>query len=232
METSEVAIRLPGAAGAWRMYSAARTLLALVGLAVVLALALPVPREILLPQFALRTVPWEGEAGNVTTAGTIQPGAAPGALREQRAVSEFIAKRYRVAQDAISGFVATAYRAGSESKVDPLLILAVMAVESRYNPVAESAMGAKGLMQVIPKFHGEKLQEHGGENALLDPDINIQVGAQILRDYLRRFGETETALQMYAGAFDEPSSGYAFKVLAERARLEQLLKQIRRQPAA
>ena len=89
-------------------------------------------------------------------------------------------------------------------------------------------MGAKGLMQVIPKFHPEKLLEHGGEPALLDPEVNIQVGAQILREYLRRFGETETALQMYAGAFDEPTSGYAVKVLAEHARLEQMLKQLRR----
>jgi len=85
---------------------------------------------------------------------------------------------------------------------------------------------------VIPKFHGDKLLEHGGETALLDPQVNIRVGAQILREYLRRFGETETALQMYAGAFDEPSSAYAFKVLAERARLEQMLKQIRRAPSA
>src|SRR5258705_302581 len=108
------------------------------------------------------------------------------------------------------------------------LILSVMAVESRYNPVAESNMGAKGLMQVIPKFHADKLAGHGGESALLDPHVNIQVGAQILREYMRRFGETETALQMYAGAFDEPSSSYALKVLAERARLEQLLKQVKR----
>jgi soluble lytic murein transglycosylase-like protein len=96
-----------------------------------------------------------------------------------------------------------------------------MAIESRYNPVAESVLGAKGLMQVIPKFHLEKLADHGGEQALLDPEVNILVGTQILREYLRRFGETETALQMYAGAFDEPTSQYAFKVLAERARLEQ-----------
>ena len=78
----------------------------------------------------------------------------------------------------------------------------------------------------------DKLIEHGGESALLDPHVNIQVGAQILREYLRRFGETETALQMYAGAFDEPNSSYAFKVLAERARLEQMLKQLRRPASA
>ncbi|MEO8143016.1 MAG: lytic transglycosylase domain-containing protein [Betaproteobacteria bacterium] len=233
MDTTNVAERLPVLAGAWRLFSAARTALALVGLAVVLALGLPAPRDFLMRQLAFWTDAWDAQASSVTgmTAGVIQPGAESASLREQRAVTEFISKRYRVAQDAISGFVATAYRAGGESKVDPLLILAVMAVESRYNPVAESNMGAKGLMQVIPKFHGEKLIEHGGESALLDPQVNIQVGAQILREYLRRFGETETALQMYAGAFDEPSSTYAFKVLAERSRLEQMLKQLRRTAA-
>ena len=230
MQTSDVAEKLPGLAGALRLLSAARALLALVGLAVVLTAVLPEPREAALRQFAAWDEAWSGpqEAVAATVAdGTIQgqPGAA--AAREQAAVTEFIAKRYRVAQDATAGFVATAYRAGGEWKVDPLLILAVMAVESRYNPVAESNMGAKGLMQVIPKFHPEKLVEHGGESALLDPHVNIQVGAQILREYMRRFGETETALQMYAGAFDEPNSSYAFKVLAERARLEQLLKQLR-----
>ena len=227
MDTTNVAATLPGFAGAWRLFSAARTLFALVGLAVVLAADLPAPRDYLLRQLAVWTDAWEAQAGN-TTVGTIQPGFESASAREQRAVTEFISKRYRVAQDAIAGFVAIAYRAGNERKVDPLLILAVMAIESRYNPVAESNMGAKGLMQVIPKFHPEKLTEHGGEGALLDPHINIQVGAQILREYLRRFGETETALQMYAGAFDEPSSTYAFKVLAERARLEQMLRQLRR----
>ena len=227
METTGIAMKLPGQAGALRLFSAARALFALIGLAVVLAAGMPAPREFLLRQLAAWTDAWDDQAGN-TTIGTIQPGSGSASAREQRAVTEFISKRYRVAQDAISGFVASAYVAGGEWKVDPLLILAVMAVESRYNPVAESNMGAKGLMQVMPKFHAEKISEHGGESALLDPHVNIQVGAQILREYLRRFGETETALQMYAGAFDEPNSSYALKVLAERARLEQMLRQLRR----
>ena len=77
-------------------------------------------------------------------------------------------------------------------------------------------------MQVIPKYHLEKLLDHGGEPALLEPEVNIQVGAQILREYQRRFGDTETALQMYAGALDEPTSQYATKVFAEKARLDAL----------
>lgn len=214
------ALRLP-----LRLLSVAHTLLALFGLAVAVAIvfaaALPGPREAMLRQLNALTAAWDEQAGNVS-AGTIQAAASElSQVREQRAVTEFIAKRYRVAEDAIAGFVASAYRAGGQLKLDPLLILAVMAVESRYNPVAESNMGAKGLMQVIPKFHQDKLLEHGGEPALLDPEVNIQVGAQILREYLRRFGEVETALQMYAGAFDIPNYPYAGKVLAERARLEQ-----------
>ena len=148
--------------------------------------------------------------------------------REQRAVAEFIARRYRVADKAAARFVATAYRAGKESSVDPLLILAVIAVESRFNPVAESVLGAKGLMQVMAKFHMEKVALHGEEDVLLEPEANIRIGAQILREYLRRFGETETALRMYAGSFDDANSQYAGKVLAERSRIEQTLIRLRR----
>ena len=231
MGTTDFALNVPGLAGVLRLLHATRALLALLGFAMILAVALPAPRELLLRELAAWSETWGEQTESVAAtvaAGTIQVSLGSAAVREQRAVTEFIAKRYRVATDATAGFVATAYQAGGVWKVDPLLILAVMAVESRYNPVAESNMGAKGLMQVIPKFHLEKLTEHGGEGALLDPHINIQVGAQILREYMRRFGETETALQMYAGAFDEPNSSYAFKVLAERSRLEQILRQLRR----
>jgi soluble lytic murein transglycosylase-like protein len=148
--------------------------------------------------------------------------------REQRLVTEYIAKRYRVADTAVSGFVSAAYRAGSQYDVDPMLVLAVMAVESRYNPVAESGVGARGLMQVMPKFHLDKLAAHGGEPALLEPEVNILVGTRILREYQRRLGDTEAALQMYAGALDEPTAQYAAKVFAEKARLDALRKLARK----
>lgn len=159
-----------------------------------------------------------------------QAQAKPSVAPEQRAVAEFIAKRYRVAEQPVTEFVLAAYRAGQQFALDPLLILAVMAVESRYNPVAQSEFGAKGLMQIIPRFHADKLRAYGGEAALLDPEVNIQIGARILREYLRKFGETETALQMYAGAFDEPTSQYATRVLNERSRLQQILQRPRRDP--
>jgi soluble lytic murein transglycosylase-like protein len=168
----------------------------------------------------------------VVAEGAIEPTAETPLQREQRFMTDYIAKRYRVSESAVSSYVAAAYRAGEQYSLDPLLILAVMAVESRYNPVAESGVGAKGLMQVMPKFHAEKLADHGGEQALLEPEVNIEVGARILREYQRRFHDTEAALQMYAGAFDEPTSQYANKVFAEKARLELLRQKARRQQSA
>ena len=212
-----------------RVYDLTRALFAAVGLAAVLAVALPVPREAIQRQIVTSSAAGEAAGANYS-AGMIEAKQAPSAAvaREQRAVAEFIARRYRIANEAAARFVATAYRAGKESSVDPLLILAVIAVESRFNPVAESVLGAKGLMQVMAKFHMEKVALHGEEDVLLEPEANIRVGAQILREYLRRFGETETALQMYAGAFDDANSQYAGKVLAERSRIEQTLIRLRR----
>ncbi len=213
-----------------RVYSTAKAALALLGLAAVFSFTLlALDREALLKGLGPLPAELFGVPA-ITAAGAIQGGAGAETLlgREQRALAEFIAKRYRIAHTAAASFVSLAYRAGEEHSVDPLLILAVMAVESRYNPVAESVVGAKGLMQIIPKFHLDKLVDLGGEQALLEPEVNIEVGTQILREYTRRFGDPEFALQMYAGAVDEPGAQYAAKVMAERARLEPVRQRARK----
>src|SRR5437773_3123136 len=156
-----------------RAFAGAKTLLAVIGaVAVGGLLLLPLQRE------GTQRLPLLGTEGlfvpSTEVAGPIQARAETPVEREQRAVTEFIAKRYRVSEGAVAGYVGAAYRAGEQHSVDPLLILAVMAVESRYNPVAESVAGAKGLMQVIPKYHLDKLMDHGGEHVLLEPDVNIQ----------------------------------------------------------
>lgn len=149
----------------------------------------------------------------------------------QRALAGYLARRYRVATDAAEHLVAIAFGAGRQVGVDPLLLLAVMAVESRLNPIAESVMGAKGLMQIIPRHHQDKLQDHGGEQALLNPVTNVLVGAQILKEYIRRSGSLEAGLQWYNGSPLDESSQYAEKVMAEQHRLRQASSRVER-PAA
>jgi soluble lytic murein transglycosylase-like protein len=228
--TRNTIIRIPFLSAGIRLLSLMRGVFALVGLFVVLAVTLPAPRQFLVEQAGamVRSEDASSDASSISATAPAAQVRLGVAEHEQRAVADFIAKRYRVSDQAVAGFVATAYRAGRRFAVDPLLILAVMAVESRYNPVAESDVGAMGLMQVLPKFHQDKLNVHGGADALLDPEVNIEVGTQILREYLKRFGETETALQVYAGAIDEPTSQYASKVLAERSRLKQVQERLRR----
>ncbi|MGQ0750808.1 MAG: transglycosylase SLT domain-containing protein [Betaproteobacteria bacterium] len=144
-----------------------------------------------------------------------------------RAIAQFLAQRYRVSQDATFDLVSFAHAAGYQMGLDPLLIIAVIAVESRFNPIAESVAGAKGLMQVIPKYHPEKLQPHGGEQAVFDPQTNIFVGAQILKEYLTRTGSLTTALQMYAGAASDLEDAYSLKVMSEKQRLQQVVNRIK-----
>jgi hypothetical protein len=143
--------------------------------------------------------------------------------RQQKYVTDWLSRRYRVAGDAANMFVATAYSTAHEIKLDPLLILAVMAIESGLNPFAESPMGAQGLMQVMSKVHSDKFQEVGGTKAALNPVANIRVGAQILKDYVTRTGSVEGGLKTYVGAAAfENDSGYGHKVLAEYRRLKQV----------
>ena len=145
---------------------------------------------------------------------------------EMRAVVGYLARKYRVSGVAMEPVVTAAQAAGSKVGLDPLLIIAVAAVESRFNPFAESAMGAQGLMQVIPKFHQDKLAAgDAGKTALLDPHTNIQVGARVLKEAIARAGSVQAGLQQYAGAPGEGDSQYAAKVMAEKQRLEQAGRQ-------
>jgi hypothetical protein len=138
----------------------------------------------------------------------------------QKHVVQYLSRRYRVAEDATRMLVSAAFLIGQESKLDPLLILSVVAIESSLNPFAESAMGAQGLMQVMTRVHAERFEPHGGHLAALDPIANMKVGSAILGDLIARGGSVERGLQLYVGAGNMPDDGgYGARVLGERARL-------------
>lgn len=146
-----------------------------------------------------------------------------GSQLQQKRVTEWLSKRYRVANDAANMLVSASYLAAIETKLDPLLILSVMAIESRFNPFAESPVGAQGLMQVMSKVHKEKFEDHGGVKAAFNPVANIKVGSQILKEYVRRGGSVEAGLKSYVGAaLHETDGGYGAKVLAEYRRMKEV----------
>ena len=145
----------------------------------------------------------------------------PGDLPKQQAkVAYWLSKKYRVAPEPISALVAEAYSLGMSNKLDPTLILAVMAIESGFNPFAQSSVGAQGLMQVMTKVHVDKYETAGGNLAAFDPVTNLRVGVKVLQECIKRAGSIEGGLRYYVGAANlDSDGGYAQKVLAEHARI-------------
>lgn len=143
--------------------------------------------------------------------------------KQQAAVAYWLSKKYHIAPEPLSALVIEAYEAGSRAKLDPTLVLAVMAIESGFNPFAQSPVGAQGLMQVMTAAHRDKFDSFGGKLATFDPVTNLRVGVKVLQDCIARAGSIEGGLRFYVGAANnESDDGYSGKVLAEYGRLQQV----------
>ncbi len=140
--------------------------------------------------------------------------------KQQAAVAFWLSRKYGVAPEPLSVLVSEAFEIGEKAKLDPTLILAIMAIESGFNPFAQSPVGAQGLMQVMTKVHHDKYDNFGGKLAAFDPVTNLRVGVRVLQECITRAGSVEGGLKFYVGAANmEDDGGYAGKVMAEHARL-------------
>ena len=136
-------------------------------------------------------------------------------------MTQWLSRKYNIAPEPMAALVAESFAAGAKAKIDPLLILAVMAIESGFNPIAQSPMGAQGLMQVMPQVHADKYTRFGGHLAAFDALANVRVGVKVLQECIARAGSPEAGLRLYVGAGNlEDDGGYAGKVLAEQTRLQ------------
>lgn len=157
------------------------------------------------------------EPGAVARATALDPAAL---AREQRQLTQWIARRYKVAPEPVGALVREAWALGERARLDPTLILAIVAVESSFNPFAQSPMGAQGLMQVMTRVHDDKYEPFGGTHAAFDPITNLRVGVQVLRECIARAGSVADGLRFYVGAaLLDSDGGYAARVLAEQAHM-------------
>ncbi len=142
----------------------------------------------------------------------------------QRELAQWISRKYKVAPQAVNRLVLEAWEAGKLARIDPTLVLAVMAVESSFNPFAQSPVGAQGLMQVMTRVHDNKYEAFGGDLAAMDPITNLRVGVQVLRECIQRAGSVTEGLRHYVGAANlEDDGGYAAKVLFEQEQFKAVL---------
>jgi len=204
---------------------------ALVGLAVMFATITLIARPELRQAGELKLMGWLQNRQIAITGIAVEPDAIDRATavnpkdlpKQQAAVAYWLSKKYRVAPEPLSALVAEAYEIGKRTQLDPTLLLAIMAIESSFNPFAESSMGAQGLMQVMTRVHSDKYEHFGGKLAAFDPLTNLRVGTKVLQECIARAGSLEGGLKLYVGAslLDDGSS-YISKVLAEHARLQQV----------
>lgn len=204
---------------------------ALVGLAIVFAALALVARPDLRKTGEEQLMGWLQSRKPAPEATDLEPtaierttAASPSDLpKQQAAVAYWLSKKYRVAAEPLSVLVAEAYGIGKRTKIDPTLILAIMAVESSFNPFAQSQVGAQGLMQVMTRVHGDKYESAGGTLTAFDPVTNMRVGVKVLQECIARAGSLEGGLRYYVGAANlEDDGGYAGKVMAEHERLLQV----------
>ncbi|MDT7836345.1 lytic transglycosylase domain-containing protein [Aquabacterium sp. OR-4] len=160
------------------------------------------------------------EPDAVARATAADPKALP---RQQAAVAGWLSRRYRVAPEPVSRLVQEAWSVGQRMGLDPTLILAIMAIESNFNPFAQSAVGAQGLMQVMTRVHDDKYEAFGGVRAAFDPVSNLRVGVLVLKECIARAGGLEAGLRYYVGAANlADDGGYSAKVLAEQSHLRKV----------
>ena len=206
---------------------------ALIGLLVIFALitltARPELRQVgeleLFSWLQTRQLPVAGSTGEMDPVDRATASNPQDLPKQQAAVAFWLSKKYRVAPEPLSALVTEAYEIGMRSKLDPTLLLAVMAVESGFNPFAQSPVGAQGLMQVMTQVHSDKYESFGGKLAAFDPLTNLRVGASVLQECISRAGSLEGGLRLYVGAANiEDDNGYAGKVMAEHARLQVVAK--------
>ncbi|MBW8779143.1 MAG: transglycosylase SLT domain-containing protein [Vitreoscilla sp.] len=159
-------------------------------------------------------------AGPVNISSTADPADL---TRAQANVARWIVRRYHVAPEPVARLVQESWTVGQRTGIEPTLILAVMAIESSFNPIAQSPVGAQGLMQVMTKVHSDKYESYGGHLAAFDPVSNLRVGVLVLKECIAKGGGLANGLHYYVGAGAlEDDGGYAAKVMAE----QELLKRV------
>lgn len=179
------------------------------------------PADSLLDVAQADLTPAAADLAAVTRATAIDPAELN---RQQAAIASWLSRRYKVAPEPVGRLVQEAWHVGQRVGLDPTLILAVMAVESSFNPFAQSPVGAQGLMQVMTRIHDDKYEAFGGTRAAFDPVTNLRVGALVLKECIARAGSLEAGLRYYVGAATlGEDGGYVVKVLAEQLHLRRVV---------
>lgn len=122
--------------------------------------------------------------------------------------------------------IMTTFNESERENIDPVLMLSVISVESKFNQYAKSHMGAVGLVQVMPRYHKTKIKALSEESLdMWSIEGNIKLGVNILKEYLTvSNGDVTRALQMYNGSLGDRTRSYSKKVLHQKNNLDKAVQ--------
>ena len=144
---------------------------------------------------------------------------------EQRSVTQWLSRKYRISPEPLAALVTEAWSVGERSQVPPTLILAVIAVESNFNPFAQRSDSHRGLMQIDSQTQQDTLSRFGGPLSVFDPLTNLRVGSRALQSFIQEAGSIEDGLRAYAQTSPQAAdSTYTDRVLSEYKLLERLIE--------
>lgn len=108
-------------------------------------------------------------------------------------------KRYIKDEEKRLDLLRRIHRAATRADLSPEIVLAVIQIESAFNPYALSHAGAQGMMQVMPFWKNEIGRP---DDNLIDVETNLRYGCTILKHYLdREKGHLTNALARYNGSY-------------------------------
>lgn len=126
-----------------------------------------------------------------------------GAVSASSVLAQHISVEFKKPLSVSLNIVKQAYAQSLLQGLPLPLVLGVIEKESGFNVKASNSYGAKGLMQVVPRFHSDKL-EGLDPSSLLTASVNLMVGTKVLKEYLEgASGNLALALRRYSGGSRE-----------------------------
>lgn len=149
---------------------------------------------------------WRGIAENIQYHNDLR-------RNKRQKMIRYLMNNYRLQERDARILVRSADANAHKYKIDLELLMAIIFVESTYKTSVQSNKGAIGLMQVVPKWHLDKIARYGDVDVLYDIRVNIAIGTEILMEYLEKEGDMRQALHRYNGSRNDKTLKYSNRVL-------------------
>ena len=146
-------------------------------------------------------------------------------IEEQKihgAAMKIVSINSKLDEEEAQTIVESSVKWGKKFGIEPSLILGLMLAESTFDKHAISNVGAFGLMQVLPRWHTEKIKvarDTLGQPDPFDIDTNVFLGTWVLKDCMKKYSSVDNGLKCYNGSVGMDTN-YHIKVISGKKKFD------------